>query len=94
MCLGIEFRRADLIVDAEKRYPVVYDGITTALGYYADFAVENKVIVEVKAIEQLLPIHEAQLMSYLKLSGLRVGLLVNFNVTLLKFGTRRRILGY
>jgi GxxExxY protein len=94
VCLEIELKRAGVPFEAEKRFPVVYDGITTPLEYYADFVVDNKVVVEVKAIERLLPIHEAQLISYLKLSGIRVGLLLNFNVTLLKFGTRRRIYGY
>jgi GxxExxY protein len=94
VCLAIELKRAGLLFEAEKRFPVVYDGVTTSLGYYVDFVVDSKVIVEVKAIDHLLPIHDAQLMSYLKLSGLRVGLLINFNVTLLKLGTRRRIVGY
>ena len=59
-----------------------------------DLVVEKAVSVEIKAVENLLPVHEAQLLSYLKLSGIRVGLLINFNVTRLRLGIRRRVCGY
>jgi GxxExxY protein len=72
----------------------VYDGLTIELGYRIDLLVEDCVIVEVKAIESILPIHEAQLLSYLKLSGKRVGLLINFNVVRLRDGVRRKICGW
>jgi GxxExxY protein len=94
ICLGIELERAGLKFEREKPYPVVYDGFVISLGYKADFVVEEKVIVEVKSVQSLLPIHEAQLISYLRLSGVRVGLLLNFNVTLLKLGTVRRVYGF
>jgi GxxExxY protein len=81
-------------VEAEKPFPIVYDGITIDLGYRVDLFVEDTVIVELKAVEQILPVHEAQLLSYLKLSGNRVGLLINFNVSDLRKGIRRRICGY
>ena len=68
--------------------PVVYDGVQIDVGYRLDMVVDETVIVELKAIEKLLPIHSAQLLSYLKLSGLRVGLLMNFNEVLLKDGIR------
>jgi GxxExxY protein len=92
--LGIEFDRAGLKFEREKPFPVIYDDVVITLGYRADFVVDQKVIVEVKAVQMLLPVHEAQLISYLRLSGMRVGLLLNFNVTLLKLGTARRVYGY
>jgi len=66
--------------------------VTIDCGYRLDLIVEDRVVVEVKAVEKLLPIHEAQLLTYLKLSGMRVGLLINFNVEILKHGLRRRVL--
>ena len=80
--------------ETEKILPIEYDGLTIAIGYRVDLLVENEVIVEVKAIETILPVHEAQLLSYLKLSRKRVGLLINFNVAHLQQGIRRKICGY
>jgi len=94
VCLGYEFERQHVSFEAEKSLPVVYDGLIVPLGYRVDFLVEDAVIVEVKAVDAILPIHEAQLLSYLKLSGKRVGLLINFNVLSLKDGIRRRVCGY
>lgn len=71
---------------------VVYKGIRLNCGYRLDLVVNEAVIVELKTVERLLPIHEAQLLSYLKLSGCRVGLLINFNVPVLKKGIRRMVL--
>jgi len=71
--------------------PVYYDGINIDLGYRIDLLVEETVIVELKAVEKRTPIHEAQLLSYLKLSGKRLGLLINFNVLRLKDGIKRMI---
>ncbi len=82
---GIAFRR-------EVTLPVRYRGETLESGYRVDLLIGNEVIVETKAVEMLLPLHEAQLQTYLKLSGVRVGLLVNFNVRLLKDGLRRIVL--
>jgi GxxExxY protein len=81
-------------VESEKMLPVVYDGLTIDTGYRVDLLVEDEVIVEVKSVESILPIHEAQLLTYLKLSRKRVGLLVNFNVVTLREGIRRRIYGF
>lgn len=75
--------------EQEKPLPVIYRGVRLDCGYRLDLFVEGKVIVEIKAVEQLMPIHKAQLLSYLKLSGCKVGLLINFNVTLLRNGIRR-----
>ena len=73
--------------------PVVYDGIRLNVGYRVDFIVEKCLIVEVKCVEKLLPVHTAQLLSYLRLTGLKLGLLINFNVPHLRDGIRRVING-
>ena len=78
--------------ECEKLFPVDYDDMTIELVYRVDFLVEEAVIVEVKSVERILPVHEAQLLSYLRLSNHRVGLLVNFNVARLREGIRRRVL--
>jgi len=78
----------------ERGLPVEYKGILLEAGYRLDFLVANCVVVEVKAVETLAPVHEAQLLTYLRLGGWRLGLLINFNVAVLKSGIRRRILGY
>jgi GxxExxY protein len=80
--------------ETEKILPLEYDGLVIDLGYRVDLLVEGEVIVEVKAVEALLPLHEAQLLSYLKLGRKRVGLLINFNVVHLRLGIRRKIYGY
>ena len=77
--------------EKEKTFGVTYDDVVIPLGYRVDLLVEDAVIVEVKALETILPVHEAQLLSYLKLSGMRVGLLLNFNVAHLRDAIRRRI---
>jgi GxxExxY protein len=76
--------------ETETLFPVNYDGLIIPLGYRADIVVEDAVIVEVKAVENILPVHEQQLLTYLRLSGKRVGLLINFNVAHLRHGVRRR----
>lgn len=91
-CLAFELRSRGLDVKTEVPLLVVYKGVTLECGYRLDVLVNNKIIVEIKSVDQLAPIHEAQLISYLKLSGKRVGLIVNFNVQLLKDGIMRRVL--
>jgi GxxExxY protein len=88
-CLTHELRKRGLHVETQKELPVVYDGVRLDVGYRIDLLVEGSVIMELKAVAELLPIHHAQLISYLKLSDLRVGLLVNFNVVRLKDGIKR-----
>ena len=88
-CLLYELNKRGLHVERQKAMPVVYDGVTIDLGYRIDLFVENCVIVELKAVERLAPIHQAQLLSYLRLSGIEVGLLINFNVHHLVNGIRR-----
>jgi GxxExxY protein len=72
--------------------PVVYKGIRLDCGYRMDVLVENRVILELKAVERLLPVHDAQVLTYMKLSGTRTGLLLNFNTAVLKDGIRRLML--
>jgi GxxExxY protein len=93
-CLAHELQRLGIAFEAEKPFPVEYEGVVIQLGYRVDLLVEDAVIVEVKSVEKILPVHEAQLLSYLKLSRKRVGLLINFNVAHLKEGIRRRVSGY
>jgi GxxExxY protein len=80
-------------VERQKALPVKYRGVKVDCGYRMDLLVGKKVIVELKAQDRLEPIHKAQLLSYLKLSGCKVGLLINFNVKVLKNGIRRLVLG-
>lgn len=75
--------------EKQKIIPVVYDEIKFDIGFKADIIVENKVIIEIKSIEQLAPVHHKQLLTYLKLTGLKLGLLVNFNTNLIKDGIKR-----
>ena len=93
-CLLYELTVAGHLVETEKVLPVRYDGVRVELGYRIDMVVDDAVILEIKSVEAVLPVHEAQLLSYLRLSGKRVGLLINFNVARLRQGIRRRILGY
>jgi GxxExxY protein len=72
--------------------PIVYKAVRLDCGYRIDIVVQDQVIVELKTVERLLPIHEAQLLTYLKLSGIRIGLLLNFNTAVLKDGIRRMLL--
>jgi len=88
-CLAFELAQRSLKVEQQKALPVVYREVKLDCGYRLDLLVEETVIVEVKAVDRLAPIHQAQLLSYLKLSGCKVGLLINFNVKLLKYGIRR-----
>ncbi|MGA0606799.1 GxxExxY protein [Phenylobacterium sp. VNQ135] len=88
-CLRHELALRGLNVRCQVPQPLEYEGLQLDAGYRLDLVVEDLVIVEVKAVEALTRIHEAQLITYLKLSGLRLGLLINFNVVLLKDGVRR-----
>lgn len=90
-CLLHEFVKAGLRVESQVTLPIVYDGVKIDAGYRIDLLVEDTVIVELKAVERLIPIHEAQLHSYLKLSGKKLGLLLNFNVRHLRDGIKRII---
>ncbi len=91
-CLAQELKLRNLKFEKEKPLPVSYKGCQLDCGYRLDFLVEGKVVVELKAVEAIQPVHEAQLLTYLKLTGCRVGLLINFNVPVLKKGIIRRVL--
>lgn len=90
-CLVYELIEQRMKVERQKGLPVTYRGVQLDCGYRIDLLVEDHVVVELKAVERLVPIHEAQLLSYLKLSGCEVGLLINFNVKTLKDGIRRLV---
>lgn len=88
-CLVFELRERGFRVEQERPLPVVYKSVKLDCGYRLDLVVENLVIVEIKAVERLNSVHEAQLLSYLRLYGCKVGLLINFHVSMLKQGIRR-----
>lgn len=92
VCLAYELDRRGSKVLKQVALPVVYEEVRLEAGYRVDLIVDDVVIVEVKAIEALAPVHEAQLLTYIRLSGRRLGLLINFNVALLKEGIKRRVL--
>ena len=89
-----ELRKGDLYVERQKPIPVEYEGEIVDLGFRPDLIVNGEVIVEIKTVQKLAPIHEAQLLTYLKLSEKRLGLLINFNEALLKDGIKRMLNGY
>ena len=88
-CLAYELTKRGYQVERQKPQPVIYDGLEIEVGYRLDILVNGEVILELKSVEQVLPIHHAQLMTYLKLSGKTLGLLINFNVPVIKQGIRR-----
>ncbi len=88
-CLAFELADRGLSVTTQKEIPVRYKNLTFDCGFRADLIVENKVLVELKSIDQLSPVHTSQVITYLKLTGLRTGLLINFNVQTLKTGLKR-----
>jgi GxxExxY protein len=92
-CLCHELRLRGIPFERQRPLPVTYKGLDLECGYRLDLLVHDAVVVEIKAVEALQPIHEAQLLTYLKLGGWKVGLLINFNVPILKNGIRRRVLG-
>jgi GxxExxY protein len=91
-CLHYELDKIGLIVIKQKPMPLIYEGKKLDLGYRIDLFVENKVIIEIKSVDALNPVHFAQLMTYLKLSNRRIGFLINFNVQSLKDGIKRVII--
>jgi GxxExxY protein len=93
VCLFRELQIEGLCVQRQIILPVVYKGDNLEKDFVIDQLVENEIIIELKSVESILPVHEAQLLTYLKLSGRKLGLLINFNVTILKEGIRRKING-
>jgi GxxExxY protein len=92
-CLCRELALRQIPFERQRPLPVEYKGLRLDCGHRLDLLVDDQVVVEIKAVESLLPVHEAQLLTYLKLGGWKVGLLINFNVPVLKQGIRRRVLG-
>jgi GxxExxY protein len=88
-CLHYELMDRGFVVDRQKSLPIIYRGLNLEAGYRLDLLVNDLLIVELKAVDKFDPIHEAQLLSYLKLANLNIGLLINFNVRYLKQGIRR-----
>ena len=88
-CICYEFRLRDFGFERQKPLPIIYKGNKLDCGYRLDIVVENAIILELKACEKIEPIHKAQLLTYLKLSGLKLGLLLNFNVPLMREGITR-----
>ena len=91
VCLVHELRQAGLKAERQLALPVIYEGLRLDADYFIDILVEDTVVLELKSVKHILPIHEAQLLTYLKLANKKLGLLINFNVTLLKNGIKRRI---
>jgi GxxExxY protein len=91
-CLAYEIGLRGISVRRQVGLPIAYEGTTLDAGYRLDLVVGEAVVIEVKAVETLLRLHEAQVLTYLKLSGLQLGFLMNFNVTLFKDGVRRLVL--
>jgi GxxExxY protein len=92
-CLAYELVQRGMAIERQKELPVVYRGVRLDCGYRMDLLVRDQVVVEIKAVDRLEPIHTAQLLSYLKLSGRKVGLLINFNQKMLKNGVKRVVHG-
>jgi GxxExxY protein len=88
-CLMYELKNQGLVVEKEKPMPLVYDTVKLDIGYRMDLLINNKLIIEIKSVESLNDVHLAQILTYLKLSGCKLGLLINFNVALIKNGIKR-----
>ena len=93
VCLNKELEHSGLYVEKQKALPVLYKGQILNKDFVIDQLIENEIILELKSVEGILPVHEAQLLTYLKLADKKLGLLINFNVPVLKDGIRRRING-
>ncbi len=92
VCLEYELSIAGFHVERQKLLPVIYCGVALDAGYRIDLLIEKQIILEIKAVEVIAPVHKAQLMTYLKLSGLSLGLLLNFNVDDMKKGIKRIVM--
>lgn len=94
ICLVEELKSRNLTVERQVKLPVVFKGKILDKEFFIDLLVEKEIIVELKAVEVLLPVHEVQLLTYMKLADKKLGYLINFNVPLIKEGIRRKINGY
>jgi GxxExxY protein len=93
-CLYFELKRNELVVEKEVPLPVIYEDVKLDFGYRLDLIVENRVIIETKSVQDFNDIHMAQVLTYLRLSNIRIGLLMNFNVVRMKDGIKRIVDGY
>jgi GxxExxY protein len=93
-CLAHELQKSGLVTRRQLALPLEYDGLIIEVGYRVDLLVNERVVLEVKAIDRFADVHKAQLLSYLRLGGFRVGYLLNFNVALMKSGILRMVNGY
>jgi GxxExxY protein len=93
-CLIEELKSRNLTVASQIKLPVIYKGKQLDKEFVMDILVENEIVIELKAVEQILPVHEVQLLTYMKLADKKLGYLINFNVPLIKHGIRRKINGY
>lgn len=91
-CLAYELKERNILFQRQKELPVIYKNEQLDCGYRLDFIIENKLILELKSCDSIKPIHEAQLLTYLKLSNNQIGLLINFNVSVLKDGIKRMMI--
>ena len=91
-CLAYELKKSNISFKLQHSLPVKYKDIKLDCGYRIDLLIDDKVIVELKSVDNLLPIHQAQLLTYMKLSGVEIGLLMNFNVKYMKNGIKRMVL--
>jgi GxxExxY protein len=91
-CLCFEFQQAGIEFQRQVDVPIVYEDVAMDAGFRADIIVDRELILEIKAVEKLLPVHEAQLLTYLRMSGYHIGLLLNFNALRLKDGIRRFVM--
>ena len=91
-CLAYELSRSGLPFGRQVGLPVIYEEVRLDCGYRIDFVIDNQLLIELKSVDRLIPIHDAQILTYLRLSGCRVGLLMNFNQEVLREGLRRFVL--
>jgi len=91
-CLAFELTRRGLLVERQVLVPIIYDGVRLDAGFRIDLLVNKCVLVELKAVEKMIPLYDAQVLTYLKLTGIRLGILLNFNSKLLKDGIKRVVL--
>lgn len=92
-CLFYELKKQGIKVEKQKALPLIYEDVKMEIGYRVDLMIENKFIIEIKAVEAMNDVHMAQILTYLKLADCKLGMLINFNVSLLKNGVRRVING-
>jgi len=91
-CLAYEFSKANIECKRQVSLPIIYEGVRLDCSYRMDFVVDNRLLIELKSVDRLLPIHDAQILTYLRLSGCKTGLLMNFNQVALKDGLKRFVL--